>query len=287
MGGADPDHESKQQEYIDMAQQELLKALCDPPVILEKDQYRIKFAVSEEEIQEALKLRYKVFCLEQGKNVKDFESGIDKDQFDDNCAHLVVEEKTTSRIVGTYRVHPGPLAVESHLGFYSAQEFRIHGLEKVQMQTIEVGRSCVDPQYRNGTVVALLWAGVSDIMRRSGLRYLMGCPSLEESDPAAGWLLYDYFKEQGKLCEEVFSDALPHVKMERPSPDELERFRESHPNIRKLLPPLFKGYLSMGAKICSEPVYDREFGAIDFLILLDVGKLPERYQKHFNVPVIQ
>ena len=60
-------------------------------------------------------------------------------------------------------------------------------------------------------------------------------------------------------------------------------YRQQHPVPRTLIPPLFKGYLRMGAKICSEPVFDSDFGTIDFLILLDTGRLPERYQKHFNV----
>lgn len=265
---------------------ELRDRLCNPPIILEKDPYRVKFAVSGEELAGAFKLRYNVFKLEQGKNIMENESRIEKDCFDDHCFHLVVEEIHSAKTVGTSRIYPGPAAVENKSGFYSEGEFKIDGLEKIALQTIEVGRSCVDGEYRNGTVVALLWAGISEVMRRSGLRYLMGCASLEESDPAAGWILYDLFKEQDKLCKEITGQALPHVQMERPAPEELQKFRKSHPQTRKLLPPLFKGYLSMGAKICSEPVFDREFGTLDFLILLDVGGLPQRYQKHFNVPEI-
>ena len=269
-----------------MALWKLQDQLCDPPIVQEKDQYRVKFAVSDEERAAAFRLRYNVFRLERGRNLPD-NSRMDKDQFDDSCVHLVVENKSTSETVGTYRIHPGPVASESGLGFYSEQEFRIRGLERIRLRTLEVGRSCVDPAYRNGTVVALLWEGVSHVMRRSGLRYLMGCVSLEETDPAAGWILYDLFREQGKLSAEICGEALPHVKMERSTSEELEKFREAHPLARKLLPPLFKGYLSMGAEVCSEPVYDRDFGTVDFLILLDVGKLPERYQKHFNVPEIR
>lgn len=271
-----------------MIPDDIREKMCNPPVLAENDQYRIKFATTEQEMDAVFKLRYEVFTLEQGRNADDKgSSGIDKDSFDDYCLHLVVEEKSSSKIVGTYRVHLGPIAANSGLGFYSSQEFEIEGLDKIAPQTVEVGRSCVSPEYRNGSVVALLWSGISATMFRSGLRYLAGCVSLENVNPAAGWMLYDYFREQGKLSDELHGIALPHVRMKRPSESEMEAFAQTlKGGARSLVPPLFKGYLRLGAKICSEPVFDRDFGTIDFLILVDVGKLPERYIKHFNVAAV-
>ena len=96
---------------------ELQKKICTPPLLAEKDQYLIKFADSPEEIEAALRLRYRVFNLEQGKGLETANaSGIDRDEFDDYCLHLVVEEKRTRRPVGTYRIHLGPVA-NSILGF--------------------------------------------------------------------------------------------------------------------------------------------------------------------------
>ena len=287
-GGEDPEGNMILKQGVwNMSLLKMQENLCNPPLILEKDQYRVKFAVTGEELSSAFKLRYEAFKLEQDRKQLQNGNRMDKDRFDDNCLHLLVEEKTSAKTVGTSRIHPGPVAAASNSGFYSEGEFKINGLEKIRLQTMEVGRSCVDGKYRNGTVLALLWAGISEGLRRSGLRYLMGCASLEECDQTAGWLLYDSFREQGKLSEELTGTALPHVKMERPSPEELQKFKKGHPVMRKLLPPLFKGYLSMGAKICSEPVFDRQFGSVDFLVLLDAGRLPERYQKHFNVPEIR
>lgn len=131
---------------------ELRDKLCNPPVLAEKDQYRIKFADTPEEMQAAFKLRYEVFNLEQGKGLEAASrDGIDRDEFDDYCLHLVVEEKTQHKVVGTYRIHLGAVASKA-LGFYSEQEFRITGLDKIAENTIEVGRSCVSPEHRDGTV---------------------------------------------------------------------------------------------------------------------------------------
>lgn len=71
--------------------------------------------------------------------------------------------------------------------------------------------------------------------------------------------------------------------MPRPPQEEIDAILNDCKLLRGLIPPLFKGYLRLGAKICGEPVFDHEFGTIDFLILLDVSGLPERYIKHFNV----
>ncbi len=262
--------------------------LCNPPILAEKDQYRIKFAVDPLEIEAAFKLRYDVFKLEQGKNIRPSEAeGIDRDEFDDYCLQLVVEEKNEKKIVGTYRVHLGPIAMESELGFYSEHEYRIEGLDKLAPYTIEVGRSCVSPEYRNGTVVALLWSGISETLFRSGLRYLAGCVSLENMEPAAGWALYEYFKQNEKLSRDVVGHPLEKCRMERPDKKDIDRILEDRFLMRSLIPPLFKGYLRLGAHICGEPAYDRDFGTIDFLILLDVAQLPSRYTKHFNVASVE
>ena len=84
-----------------MTSAEIREKLCNPPVLAEKDQYRIKFAMTPEEIEAAFRLRYQVFKLEQGKNINDCgHPGIDRDEFDQYCLHLVVEEKETGKAVG-------------------------------------------------------------------------------------------------------------------------------------------------------------------------------------------
>ena len=262
---------------------ELRNKLCNPPILGEKDQYRIKFADTPGEIRAAFKLRYEIFNLEQGKGLENAaRDGIDRDEFDDYCLHLIVEEKTQHKIVGTYRIHLGAVASKA-LGFYSEQEFKITGLDKIAEDAIEVGRSCVSPEHRDGSVVALLWGGIAEIIYRSRLRYMFGCVSLEDTNPASGWAIYEHLKATGKISDCLFAEGLPKCAMPRPPQAEIDAILNDRTHLRELIPPLFKGYLRLGSKICGEPVFDHEFGTIDFLILLDVNGLPERYLKHFNV----
>lgn len=263
--------------------EEFRELVANPPVIAEKDQYLIKFALSDEELEAVFRLRYRVFNLEQGKGLKDLHDGIDKDEFDDSCLHLIVVRKDDGKIVGTYRIHFGAIAAHSKLGFYSEQEFHIEGLEPITPLAIEVGRTCVAPEFRNGTVVALLWSGISELIHRSRQRYLLGCVSLETTNPAHGWMIYEHLLKLGNLSDTIHSTPRPGYLMRRPSAEEMTEAAENTLSVRSLIPPLFKGYLRLGAKICGEPLFDPLFGTIDFFIVLDVAKLPERYTRHFNV----
>ena len=263
---------------------ELKKKFSTPPLIAEKDAYSIKFATTPEEILATQKMRYRVFNVEQGKGLNSANiDGIDRDEFDDYCLHLVVERAGEPLPVGTYRINIGPMS-ESGAGFYSSDEFDIKGFDNIRSSVLEVGRSCVLPEYRNGTVVALLWAGISETLRRTEMHYLTGCGSLEDTRPAAAWAVYDHLVQSGKLSDIV--TAVPREKyvLPRPPQSEIDAILNDQVNFRKLLPPLLKGYLRMGAHICSPPAFDFAFGTVDFLILLNTTKLPERYNKHFNVP---
>ncbi|MDD5697802.1 MAG: GNAT family N-acetyltransferase [Victivallaceae bacterium] len=260
----------------------ILRKISTPPLIAEQEQFLIKYAENEQEIEATMRLRYEVFNLEQGKGLESAaREQIDRDEFDEHCLHLIIVEKKTSRIVGTYRVHLGVIA-RNHLGFYSAREYHIQGIDRIMDEIVEVGRSCVHPDFRNGSVIALLWNGIGATLTRSGMRYLLGCVSLETVDPTVGWTLYEYFKRRGKLCS--YLNAVPAKAFELPPPDPVrmnEFLEEKNVALLQHIPPLFKGYLRLGVMICGRPVLDQEFGSIDFLVLLDHSLLPEKYVKHF------
>lgn len=253
------------------------KNIIEPsPVLVSGGRFIIKIASNDEELRQAFKLRYEVFKIEQGRlgNIKE---SLDFDKFDQCCMHLLVIETQSNQVVGTYRMQSG-IRSREHFGFYSEQEFQLSNIDHICQEIFEVGRSCVHPEYRSGAVVALLWAGIVIIKKRANFNYMLGCVSLEHTDEVVGWSLYDYFVRQNLMTDGISAEPKSAYCL----PSSAERIADDEKIVR-MLPPLFKGYLRIGAKICGKPALDRDFGSIDFLIWFDFDKLPEKYVKHFKV----
>lgn len=260
------------------------KEIIYPTVLADSERFLIKIAETEEEIQKTLKLRYEVFNIEQGKGLDSATvDGVDIDEFDEYCLHLIVMNKQTKNPIGTYRIHLGSIAALNGMGFYSANEYDIEGLDKIAHKTMEVGRSCVIAEFRTGAAVALLWGGIGELMMRAKLQYLLGCVSMEKHCPAAAWALYDYYKNNGVCSDTIVGTPKEKFAMSKPDYSEIQKYlEEPRKTIKEFVPPLMKGYLKLGTKIAGEPLYDPDFHTIDFLILLDSYTIPERYSRHYN-----
>ena len=255
-----------------------------PPLLVEKEHFLVKFAENQQEIDAAKRLRYNVFMEEQGHLAgKSTVNALDEDEFDPYCLHLIVVERAANEVIATYRVHPGVIALQG-LGFYSEQEFKLGGLEKIAEKSVEVGRSCVNPAYRNGVTVALLWAGMAAVHERSQCQYLLGCVSLTPADPVVGRAMSDFLADQGDVFTREL-DVAPQPGWELPEvdPAAVRAYTEGEKKfqLRKLIPPLMKGYLRLGAKFGKEPVLDKEFGTIDFLVLFNLDEIDHKYARHF------
>ncbi len=138
----------------------------------------------------ACRLRFRVFNLELGEGLPEsYANGMDQDAYDAVCEHLLVEEKATGRVVGTYRMQSGVTAWR-HRGYYSAQEFDFGPYEALRPHLLELGRACIDRDHRSAEVLTLLWRGIAQYADHHGLRYLIGCSSVPSQDAATGWAMY-------------------------------------------------------------------------------------------------
>ena len=226
--------------------------------------YRLRPAGSAKDIQAAQALRFFVFNLELNEGLESsFATLRDEDRFDPVCDHLLVEDRCSGEIVGTYRLQTGPAAAR-HLGYYSAQEFDFTPYESLRSQIVELGRACVHRDHRNLQVLGLLWKGIIDYALDHHARYLVGCSSLTSQDPEVG--ASAFFELSAKHLVEPALRTFPlpdfHCAMDRLAP--------AVPKIPKLL----RAYLSLGSKICGPPAIDREFKTIDFLTWQDLEALP-------------
>lgn len=258
---------------------------CYPAILADGDNFAIKIAETAAELEAAQRLRYDIFKSEQGRmgKLKQTVAGVDCDEYDKYCIHLVVLDKNrANHIVGTYRVHPGVIA-KNGIGFYSSSEYDIANIDTYAETTLEYGRSCVAAEYRNGAVVSLLWSGISELHKRTKARYMLGCVSLETVDPVIGWAVYRHALGMCRsLDSAVRGTPRPGYALPFPGDAAIDDYRRNHwGELLAHLPPLLKGYLRLGASLAGEPVLDADFGSIDFLIWLDIKDIPERYLRHF------
>jgi putative hemolysin len=228
--------------------------------------YTARLAQSAEEIRAAQTLRFLVFNLELNEGLEQsFATCLDVDPFDEVCDHLIVEDRRTREVVGTYRLQTGRVAAANR-GYYSAQEFDLRPLESLRHEIIELGRACVHSEHRNLAVLGLLWKGITVYARERGGRYLIGCSSLTSQDPSVGARVYSDLCRKHLIAEPWHVAPLPEVACP------LDRLSERPQKVPKLL----AAYLSFGARICGPPAIDREFKTIDFLTFMDLEHLSRR-----------
>lgn len=244
------------------------------------DNLEIKIAETDVEIEQALRLRYKVFVEEEGNGRLFSRSELERDRFDDYCDHLIVTSERMGNVVGTYRLLPG-IRAEEGIGFYSETEFDLQKLTFAKSRTLELGRSCIHPDYRNGRVIQLLWEGIASYCREFGYSHLIGCASMRLKTLCDLNEIYSFL-----LWKQVITDRYGTCPLPSHRIDGLQwlEFEGNERDIMRKLPPLLKGYQWLGAEISGEPAYDELFNTIDFLIVLETGKVTRKYNKHFLSP---
>ena len=259
-----------------------------PRIHAEVGRYMLRLAQGFEDREAACRLRFRVFNLELGEGLESsYATGIDTDHFDMFCEHLLVEDKADGRVVGTYRMQSGVTAA-MNLGYYSAQEFEFAPYEPLRRDILELGRASIDREHRTPEVLTLLWRGIAQYAHDMGLRYLIGCSSLNSKDPADGWLMYHEL-ERYRVSPEF--ETVPTAAYECPT-EQAGSDAQRSPAPQDLsaptkVPKLLKTYLTIGARICAPPAWDRDFGTIDFLTLLDLKMLSQAARNRFLAPLTQ
>ena len=252
-----------------LAQGDIVAPSIKPPKT-KKPTLQISWASDAQEMVEAQQLRYEVFAEEMGAQLAFNSSGLDIDEFDAYCDHLLVRDQESLQVVGTYRVLPPHKARE--IGrLYSDSEFDLTRLNHLRPKLVEVGRSCVHADYRSGAVIMALWSGLAQYMRLHQYEVMLGCASIPMADG-------------GHFAASLFNS----LKIEQMAPIENHAFPLIPLPLERLNgglevepPPLIKGYLKLGAKICSAPAWDPQFNTADVLTILRLDEISPRYAKHF------
>jgi putative hemolysin len=254
-------------------------------ILARANQLELRLSRDPVAVEAAQRLRYRVFYEEMGAvpTPDMLASRIDADRFDEHADHLVVVdlERGTERqpcVVGCYRVLRESVARDRG-GFYTAHEFDLGGVHCADGEIMELGRSCVEPEYRTGAVMQLLWRGIADYIDSHRVGLMLGCASLPGTDPEAAALVLSFLHHNVLAPEGLRPRALADrfVRTDR-MPAEAVDMRAA----LKQLPPLLKAYLRMGGMIGEGAVIDRQFNTIDVCLVLPTERVQANYQRHYR-----
>lgn len=220
-------------------------------------------------IRESQRLRYQIFAKEQGATLESEAEGLDRDHYDNYCHHLLVREQPGGEIIGSTRILTTANARDAG-SFYSENEFDLTTMfPRLQGNAIEIGRTCIRRDYRNGTGIAALWQGLAHFIETHQVDYMFGCASVS-------------MRDGGQQAAAIMQQA----RQKHLAPTQLQ----VTPRVRLLptsaaekvsMPPLLKAYLKLGAWVAGEPCLDPDFNVADVFILLDLNNLDTRYHHHF------
>lgn len=220
-------------------------------------------------VQDAQKLRYRSFFNPKINNM------MEKDEFDLISKHLVVidRSRSDSKVVGTYRLLSGS-KLKKNSNFYSSTEFNLSKLQKYRNNILEVGRSCVHENYRDGKIIKMLWKGLAREIISNNYKFIIGCASFPviqatEIKQELSYLRY-YHSPPPELDPNAISTKKVNLNL-------IDKKKLIIPETFRKLPPLIKGYLRAGAWIGSEAILDNKFKTIDVCVVLKSTKLKEKY----------
>lgn len=247
----------------------------------------VRLARGAAEIEAAQELRYRVFHDELG--AKALAAGRqdrrDADRFDAACDHLLVIDTAaggpaSAGIVGTYRLLRQERAAEAG-GFYSNDEFELDTLvaRHPGLRFLELGRSCVLPEYRSKRTIELLWQGIWAYVNHHGIGVMTGCASFHGTVPAAHAGALSFLAQN---CRAEGEWAVPAVASRYFPMDLMPAEIVDARAALAAMPPLIKGYLRLGAKVGDGCVIDHDFGTTDVLIVLPVETISARYVNYYG-----
>ncbi|QQN70645.1 GNAT family N-acetyltransferase [Comamonas testosteroni] len=242
---------------------------------------QVRWARHLDEVRQAQRLRYQIFAEEMGAVLQTPVAGHDIDVFDDFCEHLMVCDEEQNKVIGTYRLLT-PAQAQRAGGLYSDQEFDLSPINAWRAQMVELGRSCVHAEHRQGGVILALWGALAEFMQRNRLEAMVGCASIPMQYPGLA-----HGEGPARIWQQLRQSHLAEPELQvRPRvalPEELAHISNVSADALKVEPPaLIQGYLRAGAKVLGAPAWDSDFNTADLPIMMRMQDLPSRYRRLFG-----
>ena len=252
---------------------------------IELGDFVIKLADKKSELNKAQALRYSIFYKEK-KAKSTFQKKItrlDYDKIDKFADHLIVIDKKRrgikNKVVGTYRLIRGDIASRFG-GFYTSSEFDLTNILNSynHKQILELGRSCVHKDYRNGVIMNLLWKAIAEYIKLYDIKVLLGCASFQGTNVQKLSKELSYLRSNFSLPDEISVKSL--VNSNYPVYNR-NNINESGLRIFVKLPPLIKGYLRVGGRVSDGFFIDYDFNTIDLCVVVQTDNIDEKYKNKY------
>ncbi len=242
---------------------------------IETSKYLLKTASKMSELLNVFELRYQNF-LESTKDGASMD-GYDVDALDSLCDHIIIIDKESSNVVGTYRVISSLFS--NH--FYSQGEFSLDQFLKLPGEKLELGRACIHHGHRNGAVIDLLWKGICRYLKITDAKYLFGCSSVKTVDFETSKIIYDHLKDEGMLRNDLGIRSIGKYAMDMGAEAIQVESEERQRIVKAYLPNLLRSYFQAGSRVYGPPALDIEFECIDFLTILNVDEMSSSYKRRY------
>ena len=239
---------------------------------------QVSWASHQDEVREAQRLRHAVFAGEMGARLDSRLPGHDVDIFDDFCEHLLVRDAHTRQVLGTYRLLT-PTQAKRIGSTYSDTEFDLTRLRSLRGDMVEIGRSCVHRDHRQGKVIMALWGALAAFMVDNDLGTMIGCASIPMQHNVVDGVVgggHAAASIWNQVRQRHLASFAWQVRPRLALPlDELDGELDIEP------PALIRAYLRLGAKVLGPPAWDPDFNTADLPMMLRIQDLPARYRSHF------
>jgi putative hemolysin len=243
-----------------------------------QSEFTVSLARSEADLRAAQTLRYEVFVQEMGANgaLVDHQNGLEQDQFDVFCDHMLITETATGRVIGVYRLMRSDQARKAGR-FYSEAEYDLSALRASGRRLLELGRSCLHPDFRGGKALFHLWSGLSAYVEAHQIEVLFGVASFAGTDLAAlsgplAVLHQDYLAPEALRCR-----SRRYQRMDLLPPDKIDRRRAMID-----CPALIKAYLRLGGRVGDGAYIDHDFNTTDVCMILDTARMTDRQKRIYS-----
>lgn len=234
--------------------------------------YKARLAEAPEDVVACQQLRYMTFVSTRGLTDGPDMDGVDADEFDQHCRHLMVEDVRTGQLVCCFRMMP--LESGAEIGrTYSAKYYDLEALRSYEGPLVEMGRFCIHPAWKDPAILRVAWTAMTKFVDENNVEMLFGCSSFEGVDAD------DYADAFALLSEKHIAPKrwLPRVK----APKVVlfgRRFKLPAPNMKLALgrmPPLLRTYLVMGGWVSDHAVVDNELNTLHVFTGVEIARVPK------------